>query len=46
MSAPGSEPVILTNTCLEHLGLVAGFVLGAIISERAVADVPVRKGVG
>jgi hypothetical protein len=35
---------MLTNTFLEHLGLIAGFVLVAIMSERAVADVSVSKG--
>jgi uncharacterized membrane protein YphA (DoxX/SURF4 family) len=43
-NAQGAGRVMVTNTFLEHLGLVAGFVLVAIMSERAV--VPVSKGVG
>jgi uncharacterized membrane protein YphA (DoxX/SURF4 family) len=42
--AQGGGQVMLTNTFLEHLGLIAGFVLVAIMSERAVADVSVSKG--
>jgi uncharacterized membrane protein YphA (DoxX/SURF4 family) len=50
--ARGAGEVMVTNTFLEHLGLIAGFVLVAIMSERAVADVsvskewPASKGVG
>ena len=36
----------VANTFLEHFGLIAGFVLVAIMSERAVERVPVSKGVG
>jgi uncharacterized membrane protein YphA (DoxX/SURF4 family) len=43
-NAQGVGRVMVTNTFLEHLGLIAGFVLVAIMSERAVADVPVSKG--
>jgi uncharacterized membrane protein YphA (DoxX/SURF4 family) len=50
-NAQGAGQVTVANTFLEHLGLIAGFVLVAIMSERAVADVsvikewPVSKGV-
>jgi uncharacterized membrane protein YphA (DoxX/SURF4 family) len=42
----GAEHDMAINTFLEHLGLIAGFVLVAIMSDRTVADVPVGKGVG
>ena len=44
--AQGAGYALVVNTFLEHLGLIAGFVLVAIMSERAVADIPVTKGVG
>jgi uncharacterized membrane protein YphA (DoxX/SURF4 family) len=44
VQGPGYGMVV--NTFLEHLGLIAGFVLVAVMSERAAADVPVSKGVG
>ena len=44
--AQGAAHVMVANTFLEHLGLIAGFVLVAIMSERAVADVSASKGVG
>jgi uncharacterized membrane protein YphA (DoxX/SURF4 family) len=43
-NAQGAGRVMVANTFLEHLGLIAGFVLVAIMSQRAV--VPVSKGVG
>jgi uncharacterized membrane protein YphA (DoxX/SURF4 family) len=44
-NAQGAGRVMVANTFLEHLGLIAGFVLVAVMSERAVAGVPVSKGV-
>jgi len=43
--ARGAGQLMITNTFLEHLGLIAGFVLVAIMSERAVSDMPASKGV-
>ena len=45
-NARGSGQIMVTNTFLEHLGLIAGFVLVAILSQRGVANVSVSKGVG
>lgn len=39
--AQGPADVMVINTFLEHLGLIAGFVLVAIMSERTIAIVPV-----
>jgi hypothetical protein len=36
----------VANTFLEHFGLIGGFVLVAIMSDRSVANVSLGKGVG
>jgi uncharacterized membrane protein YphA (DoxX/SURF4 family) len=41
----GPGYAMAVNTFLEHLGLIAGFVLVAITSEGTVAGIPVTKGV-
>jgi len=38
----GAKQIMVANTFLEHLGLIAGFALVAVMSERSV----VSKGVG
>jgi len=36
----------VANTFLEHFGLIAGFVLVAIMSDHSVAKISLGKGVG
>jgi predicted MFS family arabinose efflux permease len=36
----------VANTFLEYLGLIAGFVLVAIMPDRSVANISLGKGVG